>query len=113
MKKRKKKIITTLGGLAVLVERNVDLTGKLAESIAEDFSSMNERFDKVDTRFDSLELEMRSGFEELNKKLDRIDTRIAALELAVFGATTSDGARLLENSLLTRLSKLEKAVFRK
>ena len=85
--KGRKVTVTTIAGLAAV--------------IADGFSDMAEGFDGMNQKFLDLQLEMRNGFEETNKKLDRIDTRIAALELAVFGATTADGARLLEHSLLT------------
>ncbi|OGG80486.1 hypothetical protein A3A39_00180 [Candidatus Kaiserbacteria bacterium RIFCSPLOWO2_01_FULL_54_13] len=92
------------------------LAGVVAEGFAdvnERFDEVDERFDKVDKRFDTLELEITSGFEELRKVLGRIETRLAALELAVFGAPGPEGGRLASRFLLSRLDKLEKAVFGK
>jgi membrane protein required for beta-lactamase induction len=66
----------------------------------------------VDARFDALEHEMRSGFADIRRILDRIDTRLAALEMAVFGASSSTG-RMSAHSILGRLAKLERAVFKK
>ena len=112
-KTKKKTKVATIEGLAGAI-------ADLGESIDERFDAVDERFDAVDERFDAvdegfaaLELELRGGFSEMRRLLERIDTRLSALELAVFGATSSEGGRIVAHSIFSRLSKLEKTVFHK
>lgn len=106
--------------------KRVDSIEKLAQLMADGFADVDARFEKfaqlmvegfadVDARFDALE--MRVGrieidIQEIKHILERIDTRVAALELAVFGATKSGGGKLSPHSMLGRIAKLERAVFR-
>lgn len=98
-RKEKKPKVTTIDGLATLVL-----------GLRED---MDDRFDAIDERFVSLESEMRGGFTEVKRILERIDSRLSALELAVFGPSGPNGSRDVSNSILGRLAKLERAVFKK
>jgi membrane protein required for beta-lactamase induction len=88
-----------------LLKRKIDSVEKLAAIMLDSFAD-------IDARFDALEHEMRSGFADIRRILDRIDTRLAALEMAVFGASSSTG-RMSAHSILGRLAKLERAVFKK
>ena len=94
MKKTPKKKIDTIEKLAVLVEKNISTTEKLAQIVAEGFSDMEERFEKVDRRFENLGLEVRSGFTETKKILDRHDTRISAVENIVLGGSSKQNVRV-------------------
>src|SRR3989344_1121787 len=105
-KTKKKTKVATIEGLAGAI-------ADLGESIDERFDAVDERFDAVDEGFAALELELRGGFSEMRRLLERIDTRLSALELAVFGATSSEGGRIVAHSIFSRLSKLEKTVFHK
>ena len=95
------------------LKEKVDTIEKLAQLVAGGFADIDENFHKVDQRFVALGSEVRNGFQETRAALDRIDTRLAALEMAVFGGTSSNGGRLVAASLLSRLDKLERAVFKK
>ncbi len=89
----------------------VDIESRF-DAIDARFDAVDARLDSVDARFDSLEEEMRTGFAEVKVSLERIDTRLAALEHVVFGASSSTG-RVSAHSILGRLTKLERAVFKK
>lgn len=95
----------------------IDTIEKLAGMVAQEFSDFREdvdlRFEKIDHRFASLEAEMRNGFEENRRILDRIETRLVRLEAAVFGPTTGENGRAVSSSILARLAKLERAVYKK
>ena len=98
----------------------IDSIEKLAQIVADGFADIDEHFHKVDQRFlsidrrfVSLESEVRNGFQETRALLNRIDTRLAALELVVFGGSNSANGRVTVDSLLSRLHKLEKVVFKK
>jgi len=86
----------------------IDTVEKLAIIMVEGFASIDARFDAVDARFDGIE----GDLSDIKRTLDRIDTRISTLELAVFGASSSNGSRATESSMLKRLDKLERKVFR-
>ena len=90
--------------------KKVDTIEKLAQVVSVSFEDLQS---DMENRFTSLESEVRNGFAEQRRILDRIDTRLTALELAVFGATSAGGRRIVANSLLSRLDKLERAVFKK
>ena len=105
-KKKKGQKVDTIEGVASMV-------AVLSHDIQEHFEKIDERFEKIDERFGSLESEMRSGFEVVNRKLDRIETRTVNLERAVFGGAMDDDRRDVGNSLLARIAKLERAVFKK
>ncbi|PIR82834.1 hypothetical protein COU20_00215 [Candidatus Kaiserbacteria bacterium CG10_big_fil_rev_8_21_14_0_10_59_10] len=95
------------------IDGRFDAVVKRFDAVDKRFDSVDERFDAVDERFEKLEFEMRNGFAEVKRILERIDTRLSALELAVFGATESDGGRLMPGSLVERVQKLEETVFKK
>ena len=90
--------------------KKVDTIEKLAQVVSVSFEDLQS---EMESRFTSLESEVRNGFIEQRRMLNRIDTRLTALELAVFGATGAGGGRIVANSLLSRLDKLERAVFKK
>ncbi len=106
MTKAKKIKVTTIEGLAGMI---VDFR----EDVDSRFEKIDSRFEQIEERFASLESETRNGFEETRRILDRIETRLTNLEAAVFGPTTSDGGRVVSDSILARLAKLERAVYKK
>src|SRR3989338_7980079 len=94
-------------------QKKVDSIEKLARMVTEEFSEMrgemHERFDSVNMRFTKIEGELT----EIRRTLERLDTRVAAIELVMFGASTSRGGRYTNDSLLSRIDRLEKMVFKK
>lgn len=66
--------------------------------------------------FDDLRTEMREGFARLEKRLESAEERISALEMKVTGLyrlyEEDKMQRLDIQSLLDRLEKLEKAVYK-
>ena len=105
-KKKARQIVSTTEGLAGMI-------ATLSDDMQERFEQIDERFDKIDERFISLEAEIHVGFEIINRTLDRMETRIVNLERAVFGGAFDDEKRDVSNSLLARIAKLERAVFKK
>lgn len=113
MKKSPKHAIDSVEKLAaIMLDSFSDIDARF-DAVDARFDAVDARFEAIDARFDALENEMRTGFTDIKRTLDRIDTRLAALELAVFGASSSHGGRVSSTSILSRLAKLEKAVFKK
>ena len=95
---------------ALIVESHEELRSEMSGR----FEQIDERFDRIERRLDTHD-DMFRGIHgeltEINRKLDRIDLRLAALELAVFGTSDSTG-RTTEDSILSRLARLEQKVFK-
>ena len=105
------KTIIAIEKLTARMERGFKQTDARIEKLA---GLVADGYSEIDERFDAIELEMRVGFTELKQICDRIDTRLAALEHAVFGASLSGPTKDFDaETLIRRLEKLEKAVYKK
>lgn len=114
MKKKREKI-DSVEKLAILVADGFVTMEENFADVDKRFNDVDKRFDAVDKRFDVMESRfgrVETDIQEIRRILDRMDTRLAALGLAVFGATKSGGGKISEQSILGRLNKLERAVFR-